>query len=109
MSQRAKILAVAAVLLALAWIVPHTTSFVVLLATRALVFAILAMSVDLLLGFTGLASMGQAAYFAVGAFLTAIRATRYNFGLSWDFWLVVLLDMVLGAATAALFGLFAIR
>ncbi len=109
MSEKAKILAVAAVLLALAWIVPHTTSFVVLLATRALVFAILAMSVDLLLGFTGLASMGQAAYFGVGAYLTAILATRYNFGLGWDFWLVVLFGMLLGAATAAFFGLFAVR
>jgi branched-chain amino acid transport system permease protein len=109
MSEKAKILTVAAVLLALAWIVPHTTSFVVLLATRALVFAILAMSVDLLLGFTGLASMGQAAYFGVSAYLTAILATRYNFGLGWDFWLVVLFGMLLGAATAAFFGLFAVR
>jgi ABC-type branched-subunit amino acid transport system permease subunit len=53
MSQTAKILTVAAVLLALAIIVPLSSSFVVLLATRALVFAILAMSVDLLLGFVG--------------------------------------------------------
>jgi branched-chain amino acid transport system permease protein len=109
MSQSAKILTVAAVLLALAIIVPLSTSFVVLLATRALVFAILAMSVDLLLGFTGLASMGQAAYFSVGAYLTAILATKYNFGLGWDFWLVVLLGMLSGAATAAFFGLFAVR
>ena len=109
MSQKAKILTVAAVLLALAIIVPLSSSFVVLLATRALVFAILAMSVDLLLGFTGLASMGQAAYFSVGAYLTAILATKYNFGLGWDFWLVVLLAMLSGAATAAFFGLFAVR
>ena len=79
------------------------------MATRALVFAILAMSVDLLLGFTGLASMGQAAYFGVGAYLAAILATRYHFGLGWDFWLVVLFGMLLGAATAAFFGLFAVR
>ena len=51
---------------------PHSGSFVVLLATRAMCFAILAMSVDLLLGFTGLSSMGQAAYFGVGAYLTAV-------------------------------------
>jgi len=108
-SEKAKILTVAVVLLAFAWVVPHTTSFVVLLATRALVFAILAMSVDLLLGFTGLASMGQAAYFGIGAYLTAILATKYHFGLGWDFWLVVLFAMLLGAATAAFFGLFAIR
>ena len=81
----------------------------VLLTTRALCFAILAMSVDLLLGFTGLSSMGQAAYFGVGAYLTAILAAKFHFGLGWDFWLVVILGMLVGAALAALFGLFAIR
>jgi len=109
MRQKTKILSVAAVLVALAYVVPHSSSFVVLLATRALVFAILAMSVDILLGFAGLASLGQAAYFSVGAYLTAILAAKYNFGLGWDFWLVVLLGMLIGAATAALFGLFAVR
>ena len=109
MSEKAKILAVAAVLVVVVFIIPHSNSFVVLLATRALVFAILAMSVDILLGFAGMASLGQAAYFSVGAYLTAILATKYQFGLGWDFWLVVLLAMLLGAATAAFFGLFAVR
>jgi branched-chain amino acid transport system permease protein len=108
-SQKIKILMVAVVLVALAYIVPNSSSFVVLLATRALVFAILAMSLDILLGFTGLPSLGQAAYFGVGAYLTAILATRFHIGLGWDFWLVVIYGMLIGAALAALFGLFAIR
>jgi len=107
--QQIKILIVIAGLAALALIVPHSGSFVVLLATRAMAFAILAMSVDLLLGFTGLSSMGQAAYFGVGAYLTAVLATKAHFGLGWDFWIVVVLGMLLGAALAAVFGLFAIR
>jgi branched-chain amino acid transport system permease protein len=109
MSEKAKIFSVAAVLVVVAFIIPHSNPFVVLLATRALVFAILAMSVDILLGFAGMASLGQAAYFSVGAYLTAILATKYHFGLGWDFWLVVPLTMLLGAATAAFFGLFAVR
>ena len=36
------------------------------------------MSLDILLGFTGLASLGQAAYFGVGAYLTAILANTYG-------------------------------
>src|SRR5471030_2963294 len=109
MSQLVKILMVAIALVAFAFIVPQSGSFLVLLATRAMAFAILAMSVDLLLGYTGLASMGQAAYFGVGAYLTAILAAKFHFGLGWDFWLVVLLGILIGAALAALFGLFAIR
>ena len=109
MTSRGKILTVVGVLVALALVTPQTNSFVVLLITRALVLAILAMSVDLLLGFTGLASMGQAAYLGVGAYLTAILATKYNFGMGWSFWLVVVFGILSGAATAAFFGLFAIR
>src|SRR5207302_1253388 len=52
---------------------------------------------------------GQAAYLGVGAYLTAILATKYGFGLGWGFWLVVVLGILIGAATAAFFGLFAIR
>src|SRR5664279_2955972 len=108
-SQPVKILMVIVGLVAIALIVPQSGSFVVLLATRALAFAILAMSVDLLLGFTGLASLGQAAYFGVGAYLTAVLATKFQFGMGWDFWLVVVLGILPGAALAAVFGLFAIR
>ena len=108
-SRKLPILVVAAVLAAIALAVPHTGSFVILLATRVLAFAILAMSLDILLGYTGLASLGQAAYLGVGAYLTAILASRYQFGLGWDFWLVVVFGILLGAALAAFFGLFAIR
>lgn len=104
-----KILVVVAALALIAIVVPYSGSFVVLLATRAMAFAILAMSVDLLLGFTGLSSMGQAAYFGVGAYLTAVLATKFHFGLGWDFWIVVILGILIGAALAAVFGLFAIR
>src|SRR5204862_4713910 len=109
MSSRRKVMVVAGSLIALGLAAPYTDSFVILLITRALILGILAMSLDILLGFTGLASLGQAAYFGVGAYLTAILATKYNFGLGWGFWLVIVLGILLGAVTAAFFGLFAIR
>src|SRR6516164_11018950 len=105
----AKVLIVVAALAAVAVIVPNTNSFMILLTTRALAFSILVMSVDILLGYTGLASLGQAAYLAVGAYVTAILATKYQFGLGWDFWLVVLFGILVGAGLAAVFGLLAIR
>src|SRR6516164_776771 len=109
MTSRNKILLVVALLVVLGLVAPFTNSFVILLLIRALVLGILAMSLDLLLGFTGLPSLGQAAYLGVGAYLTAILATKYGFGLGWGFWLVIVLGILLGAATAAFFGLFAIR
>ncbi len=109
MSEKTKIIIVAAVLVALLAVTPFANSFVILLITQALIFAILAMSLDILLGFTGLPSLGQAAYLGVGAYLTAILATNYQFGLDGSFWVVIVLGMMLGAVTAAFFGLFAIR
>jgi len=109
MTSRLKVLLVIAAVALLAIIVPFTSSFVILLATRALAFSILVMSLDILLGFTGLASLGQAAYFGVGAYMTAILATKYHFGLGFDFWLVVVFGLLIGAALAAVFGLLAIR
>jgi branched-chain amino acid transport system permease protein len=106
---RVKILIVVVTLVAVALLVPHTTSFIILLATRALAFSILVMSLDLLLGFTGLASLGQAAYLGIGAYLTAILAARYQIGLGYDFWLVAAFGMLGAAALAALFGLLATR
>ena len=109
MTNQLKILAVIVALAVLAIIIPYSGSFVILLATRALAFAILVMSLDILLGFTGLASMGQAAYLGVGAYVTAILATNYQFGLAMDFWIVIVLGIFAGAALAAVFGLLAIR
>jgi branched-chain amino acid transport system permease protein len=106
---RAKFLAVCALLIVLALLAPVASPYIKLLAARVFVFAVLAMSVDVLLGFTGLPSLGQAAYLGTGAYLTAILATRYEFGLGCDFAAVLVLGFVIGAVTAAFFGLFAIR
>jgi len=109
MDSRRKLVIVIAALLAVLLITPHSGSYILVLVTHALIFAILAMSVDILLGYTGLPSLGQAAYLGMGAYLTAILAARFQFGLDGTFWLVVVLGILIGAATAALFGLFAVH
>ena len=64
--------------------------FYLRLATEALIFAGLALSVDLLLGYTGLLSLGQALYFGLGAYVSAVVLKAEP-----SFWLA------LGAALAA--------
>ena len=109
MKTRRSVIVVAAVLLALLIVTPFSGPYVLVLVTHALIFAIMAMSVDILLGYTGLPSLGQAAYLGTGAYLTAILAARFQFGLDWTFWIVVVLGILIGAATAAFFGLFAVQ
>src|SRR6476659_1927220 len=47
-------------------------TFYLRLATEALIFAGLALSVDILLGYNGLLSLGQALYFGLGAYTSAV-------------------------------------
>jgi branched-chain amino acid transport system permease protein len=51
-------------------------TFYLRLATEALIFAGLAISVDILLGYTGLLSLGQALYFGIGAYVSALVLMR---------------------------------
>jgi branched-chain amino acid transport system permease protein len=44
--------------------------------TRSMIYAILAITVDLLWGFTGILTFGQAAFFGIGAYATAMLLTH---------------------------------
>ncbi|MDA1000188.1 MAG: branched-chain amino acid ABC transporter permease [bacterium] len=57
-------------------ITPFQDQFIQTLFTEILVFGIMAMSLDILLGFTGLASLGHAAYYGVASYGTAIIMTK---------------------------------
>ena len=64
------------------------------------IFAILAMSLDLLMGYTGMESLGQAAFFGMAAYTVAILSTRY--GIGWEVAIpVALLASIALAAIAA--------
>jgi len=62
----------------LALLVPQVLgTFWISLVIQILVFGLLALSVDLLLGHTGIFPLGHAAFFAVAAYTTAILQVRY--------------------------------
>ncbi|MGH3360052.1 MAG: branched-chain amino acid ABC transporter permease [Nocardioidaceae bacterium] len=100
--QRGVTAAVLIVLLALPWLInPYAISTM----SRILVFALLAISVNLLTGVTGLPTLGQAAYFGVGAYTGAIVArTVTDVGPA-----QVVVAALAAAVTAALTGPLAMR
>jgi branched-chain amino acid transport system permease protein len=55
------------------------------LATRILIYAILALSLDLILGYAGMVSLGHAAFFGVGAYTVAILG-RYGIHSAFVVW-----------------------
>ncbi len=69
------------------------------LGTRTLVYVLLALGLNLVLGETGLLHLGYVAFFAVGAYTTAIFSSP-RLGYHWNFWVIIalatLLSMVFG-------------
>src|SRR6202795_4260819 len=93
------ILIVAGVALA---ILPNiVTSYWIGLLTQMLIFAILAMSLDILLGYTGMPSFGHAGFFGVAAYAVAVLSTRNHAGFLFS----ALAALMVGTLLSAAFGL----
>ncbi len=95
----------AAVIAVLAAVAPLLAAYPLTLLTQALIVGILAMSLDVMLGYTGMPSLGHAAYFGVGAYAVAIMTTEHQVGLVG----CLVVGVLLATLTAAVFGLLAIR
>jgi len=94
--------AILAALAALPFVAP---TYYLHLLTLTFCYGIMAMSLDLLVGYTGLASLGHAAYFGVAGYTAGVLATRFG----WGFWPAAGTGIAAAALTAAVFGLLAIR
>jgi branched-chain amino acid transport system permease protein len=81
------------------------TSYQTSLATKMLILALFAMSLDLLLGYTGLASLGHAAFFGVAAYAVGLLTLRAG----WNPWLAFPVALAAAASLGALYGLLALR
>lgn len=75
------------------------------LFTEILVFALFAASLNLLLGHTGLPSLGHALYFGVGAYTAAILVSR----VTENFYVALALGALLSGLAAAFAGVLALR
>ena len=80
---------------------PFLSAYWIGLLTQMVILAILAMSLDLLLGYTGLPSLGHAGFFGVAAYGVGILSTTYHAG----FWASVAGGLLTGILLAALLGL----
>ncbi|HPV72059.1 MAG TPA: branched-chain amino acid ABC transporter permease [Smithellaceae bacterium] len=73
--------------------------------TMSLLFAIGALSLNLILGFTGQMSLAHGAFFAIGAYGVAIL----TYTLGWNFWLALPASALLAAFIGFLVGMPALR
>jgi branched-chain amino acid transport system permease protein len=72
-----------------------------LVLVQCCIFAILALGLNIVMGFAGLLDLGYVAFYAIGAYTTAFLASPF-YGIHISWWIVVWLAV----AVAAIFGIF---
>jgi branched-chain amino acid transport system permease protein len=75
------------------------------LITQGMIFAIVGMGLDVLVGYAGMPSLGHAAFFGLASYGLAIAVTRWG----WAAWAGAGMGILAGVGAAALFGVLAIR
>jgi branched-chain amino acid transport system permease protein len=104
--ERGVLVLLAAVLVSVPWTVPALINdFWVSVIAEILIWSLFAASVNLLFGYVGLLSFGQALYFGFGMYGVAIGVS--DFGLS--FWAAFGLGIAAAMAMALVTGVFAVR
>ena len=81
------------------------SSYGLSLMTQVLIFGMLAMSLNLLVGYTGLLSFNHATFFGVSGYVAGLLVTR---GFS-NFWVLLLGGIIFAMLLAALIGLILLR
>ena len=80
--------------------------YLLYLAAKILILAIFAMGLNLILGYTGLVSMGHAAFFGTAVYVGAFLTVHYRIE---SFGLVALSGILAAVFMAAFFGLFIVH
>lgn len=91
------------VILLILLIIPllHPSFSMLVLLTQIFIFAVFAMSYDLLLGYTGIVSFGHAMFFGLGAYSTAIILSHHKPTLGY-----LILSIIVGAVLSAIVSYF---
>jgi branched-chain amino acid transport system permease protein len=96
------VLAVLALLLLPLGLTPYTTDLVL----KIMVLAIFALSLELLVGMTGLVSLGHAAFFGIGAYMVVVASPEWDAG---NLAVVIGAGMGMAAAYALVVGALSLR
>ena len=82
------------------------TTFYTELETKVMILAIFALSLDVLVGYTGLVSFGHAAFYGVGAYALGLLAPKYEAA---NLWLTLPAALAFAALSALVVGAFVVR
>lgn len=100
MEQQARLIVLAVIVVAFPFIDQFTELRWTAQIIFALIFVILGLGLNIVVGYAGLLDLGYAAFFAIGAYTTGILSSPVH-DIQMNFWLVIWI----AAAIAAIFGL----
>ncbi|MGH4037506.1 MAG: branched-chain amino acid ABC transporter permease [Sphaerochaeta sp.] len=80
-------------------------NFFLLILIYTGIYSLMSMGQNLMTGYTGMLSLCQAGFFAIGSYVTAILTTRYGF----SFWATIPLSAMMAAVFGILIGLPTLR
>ncbi|RKE68029.1 branched-chain amino acid ABC transporter permease [Pseudorhodoplanes sinuspersici] len=80
--------------------------FYIQLITKIMILSIFAMSLNLLVGFTGLVSLGHATFYGLGAYALVFSSPQYDPA---NLWLTLPFSMLAASAAALIIGTFVLR
>jgi len=72
-------------------------------AIQIQIFAILALGLNIVVGYAGLLDLGYAAFFAIGAYTTALLSSP-QLNIEWNFWLVLPIAAAVAAVAGVILG-----
>jgi branched-chain amino acid transport system permease protein len=101
-----KRIALGAALVVLALFPLAGSTFYTELVTKVMILAIFALSLDLLVGYTGLVSFGHAAFYGIGAYTLGLMAPKYEAA---NLWLTLPMAVLAAGAAALVVGVFVVR
>jgi branched-chain amino acid transport system permease protein len=99
-------IAVGVVLVLLALFPFAGATFYTELVTKVMILAIFALSLDLLVGYTGLVSFGHAAYYGIGAYVLGLLTPKYEAA---NLWLTLPVAIAVAGLAALAVGIFVVR
>ena len=106
MIPRALTLSVAGLALAVALVLPFTlTNFRLFQFSQVYIYAIALLGLNILTGFNGQISLGHGAFYAIGAYTTAVMTDQWNVSYGWTIPMAGVICLVVGF----LFGIPALR
>lgn len=105
-SQRIGTVVLLLVLLALPWVLGI---FLTNVMDQVGIFILMALGLNIVVGFAGLLDLGYVAFFAIGAYMTALLTSTGALGMGMDFWVAVPIAVLASTLAGTILGIPVLR